>query len=314
MAADGLLLVDKAPACTSHDVVQVVRRIFRQKRVGHCGTLDPDATGLLLVTLGNATRLTRFLIHAPKVYEGEIRFGVATDTYDSSGKVVSEGSIAALTTESIDAAMPQFVGTFEQKLPAFSARKIQGVKFYELARRGEEVPDATKEVTVAEFARTGPLAGDRIPFRLSCSSGTYARALAHDLGAALGCGAHLAALRRSAIGPFRIEDALPLDEIGRRREAGADLAPAWLPLDRVPLPFSEVLVDGGQERRLRDGQTVLVQGSAAGLGDWVRLADRRGALIAIGSVTERVGAGTVAVVQPRIVFPSASAVVVSPRP
>jgi tRNA pseudouridine55 synthase len=314
MTVDGLLLVDKVPACTSHDVVQSVRRIFRQKRVGHCGTLDPDATGLLLVTLGNATRLTRFLIHAPKIYEGEIRFGIATDTYDSSGKVVSEASTAGLNEDLIDSAMPRFLGTFDQHLPAFSARKIQGVKFYELARRGEEVPDATKEVTVAEFARTGPLGGDRIPFRLSCSSGTYARALAHDLGAALGCGAHLASLRRSAIGPFRIEDALPLDEIARRREQNQDPDPAWLPLDQIPLPFSEVLVDGGQERRLRDGQTVLVQGASAGLGDWIRLADRRGALIAIGSVTERVGAGTVAVVQPRIVFPSASAVIVSPRP
>jgi tRNA U55 pseudouridine synthase TruB len=121
-------------------------------------------------------------------------------------------------------------------------------------------------------------------------------------------------LRRSAIGPFRIEDALPLDEIARRREQSLEPGPAWLPLDRIPLPFSEVLVDGGQERRLRDGQTVLVQGASAGLGDWIRLADRRGALIAIGSVTERVGAGTVAVVQPRIVFLPPTAVIMSPRP
>ena len=311
MAAEGLLLVDKAPACTSHDVVQGVRRIFRQKRVGHCGTLDPDATGLLLVTMGNATRLTRFLIHAPKIYEGEIRFGIATDTYDSSGKVLSEGSIETLTAEAIDAAMPRFVGTFEQQLPAFSARKIQGVKFYELARRGEEVPEVTKEVTVGEFVRTGPLSSGRIPFRLACSSGTYARALAHDLGAALGCGAHLSGLRRSAIGPFRIEDGLTLDEIARRREHAESLAGAWFPLDRIPLPFPDVEVDSGQERRLRDGQTVLVQGGVSGPGDWVRLADRRGSMIAVGSVTERIGAGAVTVVQPRIVFPPAAPVIVS---
>jgi tRNA pseudouridine55 synthase len=299
---DGLLLVDKSPGGTSHDVVQQIRRTLRQKRIGHCGTLDPDATGLLLMTLGQATRLTRFLIHAPKLYEGVVRFGIATDTYDAAGRVVAERPLGALGEPEIDAAMARFVGTFEQTLPAFSARKVGGVKFYELARRGEEVPETTKEVTVAEFARTGPLADGRIPFRLSCSSGTYARALAHDLGAALGCGAHLAALRRAAIGPFRVEDALTVDEIARRREAGEPLGSAWLPLERIPLPFPELPVDAQQERRLRSGQTVLAQGLAAQLGDWVRLSDRRGALVAVGTVSDRVGAGAVVVVQPRIVF------------
>ncbi|HLF56117.1 MAG TPA: tRNA pseudouridine(55) synthase TruB [Thermoanaerobaculia bacterium] len=302
MTLDGLLLVDKAPGGTSHDVVQQARRLLRQKRIGHCGTLDPDATGLLLLTLGQATRLTRFLIHAPKLYEGVIRFGVATDTYDAAGRVVAEKPIDDLSESAVDQAMTRFVGTFDQTLPAFSARKLGGVKFYELARRGEEVPETTKEVTVAEFARTGPLADGNLPFRLSCSSGTYARALAHDLGAALGCGGHLAALRRSAIGPFLVEDALPVEEIGRRREAGDSLGAAWLPLDRIPLPFQEVVVDPQQERRLRSGQTVLAQGIAAVPGDWIRLADRRGALVAVGTVSDRVGAGAVVVVQPRIVF------------
>ena len=302
MTLDGLLLVDKAPGGTSHDVVQQVRRALRQKRIGHCGTLDPDATGLLLLTLGQATRLTRFLIHAPKLYEGVIRFGIATDTYDAAGRVVAELPIGDLGEPAVDAAMTRFVGTFEQTLPAFSARKLGGVKFYELARRGEEVPETTKEVTVAEFARTGPLADGRVPFRLSCSSGTYARALAHDLGAALGCGGHLSALRRAAIGPFRVEDALSVEEIGRRHEAGEPLGDAWLPLERIPLPFPELVVDAQQERRLRSGQTVLAQGLAAQLGDWVRLSDRRGALVAVGAVSDRVGAGAVVVVQPRIVF------------
>jgi len=227
-------------------------------------------------------------------------FGVVS--VDASGRVTAEKPIDDLSESAVDQAMTRFVGTFDQTLPAFSARKLGGVKFYELARRGEEVPETTKEVTVAEFARTGPLADGNLPFRLSCSSGTYARALAHDLGAALGCGGHLAALRRSAIGPFLVEDALPVEEIGRRREAGDSLGAAWLPLDRIPLPFQEVVVDPQQERRLRSGQTVLAQGIAAVPGDWIRLADRRGALVAVGTVSDRVGAGAVVVVQPRIVF------------
>jgi len=305
MSRDGLLLVDKAAGGTSHDVVQQVRRRLGQKRIGHCGTLDPDATGLLLLTLGQATRLTRFLIHAPKVYEGVIRFGVVTDTYDAAGRVVAEHSIAALTEDAIDAAMRDFEGTFEQKLPAYSARKIQGVKFYELARRGEEVPEVSKEVTVAEFRRHGPLVDGTMAFRLSCTSGTYARALAHDLGAALGCGGHLASLRRTSIGPFAVDSALTVEALAARIEAGAALGDAWLALAEVPLPFPTCAVDGVLERRLRSGQTAVVRDLEAAAGDWVRVTGRRGELVAVGSVVERVGHGALTVVQPRIVFPEA---------
>jgi len=304
MTLDGLLLVDKAAGCTSHDVVQRARKILRQRRIGHCGTLDPDATGLLLLTLGQATRLTRFLIHAPKIYVGEIRFGIATDTFDAAGRVVSEAPIEQLDEPAIDAAMQRFLGTIEQRLPAYSARKVQGVKFYELARRGEEVPEASKEVTIAEFVRIGPLADGRIPFRLSCSSGTYARALAHDLGAALGCGAHLSRLRRSLIGPFSVDAAATVEELARRTDAGEPPGDAFLPLARIPLPFAECTIDQQQERRLRNGQTVLVRDLEVSVGDWIRAADRTGDLVAIGSVVERVGAGRLSVVQPRIVFPA----------
>jgi tRNA pseudouridine55 synthase len=210
---DGLLLVDKEPGLTSHDVVQRVRRILRQKKIGHCGTLDPDATGLLLLTLGGATRLTRFLIRAPKVYCGTIRFGVVTDTYDASGKVLAEApaeAVERLSRDEVARAMRNFVGPIEQKPPAYSAKKINGVKFYELARRGEEVPEEPKEITVYELEATSELAGGRLSFRLSCSSGTYARALAHDIGAVVGVGAHLAELRRVQVGSFRVEEAVKL--------------------------------------------------------------------------------------------------------
>lgn len=309
MAADGLLLVDKPAGCTSHDVVQRVRKLFRQKRVGHCGTLDPDATGLLLLPIGQATRLSRFLVHAPKVYEGVARFGVATDTYDASGRVVSEGSLAGLDLAAVVAAMGRFVGTFEQALPAYSARKVGGVKLYELARRGEEVPEASKEVTVYELSALGPLVDGLLPFRLSCSAGTYARAIAHDLGAVLGCGAHLASLRRTATGPFRVENALRLEEIARRREEGLDLGPAWYPLAAIPLPFPDGATDAQQERRVRHGQTALLTGLAAAEGDWVRLVNRRGEVVAIGTVAERLGSAGLAAVRPRIVFESGPDVV-----
>ncbi len=309
MALDGLLLVDKESGCTSHDVVQSARRILRQKRIGHCGTLDPDATGLLLLTVGLATRLTRFLIHAPKTYEGTIRFGVTTDTYDAGGRVVDERSPEGIDLDGARSAMDGFVGTIEQRLPAYSARKVQGVRLYELARRGEEVPESSKTVTVYEFGATGPIVEAHLGFRLACSSGTYARSLAHDLGQVLGCGAHLATLRRSRVGPFAIESALRLEEIEQRRRLDQDLGPAWMPLAEIPLPFSTATLDAQQERRALHGQTIVYPGLPAEAGDWVRLVERGGALLGVGAVIERLGGSGVAVIQPKVVFKTAPTVV-----
>jgi tRNA pseudouridine55 synthase len=305
---DGLLLVDKEPGLTSHDVVQKVRRLLKQKKIGHCGTLDPDATGLLLLTLGSATRLTRFLIRAPKVYEGVIQLGSATDTYDASGQVTSQASpeaVAALTQEAVAEGMKRFEGIIEQKAPAYSAKKVQGVKYYELARKGEEVPDESKEITIYEFSPVGDLEqgiGDgRIRFRLGCSSGTYARGLAHDLGAALGVGGHLAELRRTRIGGFQVEDAATfraLEELAQSSEPGA----TWIPFDQIPLPFGEVMADPQQETRISHGQTVLVRELAGEEGDWVKLMNRRREFIAVGTVVERIGSAGVGIVQPKVVF------------
>ncbi|MFY9820285.1 MAG: tRNA pseudouridine(55) synthase TruB [Thermoanaerobaculia bacterium] len=302
---DGLLLVEKDPGFTSHDVVQRVRRILKQKKIGHCGTLDPDATGLLLLTLGTGTRLTRFLIRAPKVYEGTIRFGMATDTYDASGKVVSEApaeAVAALSLGQIAAAMKGFEGEIQQQPPPYSAKKVQGVKFYELARRGEEVPTEPKEVTVYELSPIGELADGRLRFHLACSSGTYARGLAHDLGAALGVGAHLTDLRRTRIGNFRAEDAVPIARLETQVQAGEPVGPAWIPFDQIPLPFGEVTADPQQEHRIHHGQTVLVRELAGEEGDWVKLINRRRELIAVGTVVERIGSAGVGIVQPKVVF------------
>lgn len=302
---DGLLLVDKEPGLTSHDVVQRVRRLLKQKKIGHCGTLDPDATGLLLLTLGSATRLTRFLIRAPKVYEGVVQLGAATDTYDASGQVTSQASpeaVAALTLETVAAAMKRFEGTIEQKPPPYSAKKVQGVKYYELARKGEEVPDESKEVTVYELSPLGELENGRLRFRLACSSGTYARGLAHDLGAALGVGAHLAELRRTKIGGFQVEEAATFGRLEEIVQSGENPQATWIPFDQIPLPFGEVTADPQQESRISHGQTVLVRELAGEEGDWVKLINRRREFIAVGTVVERIGSAGVGIVQPKVVF------------
>jgi tRNA pseudouridine55 synthase len=285
--------------------VQKVRRLLKQKKIGHCGTLDPDATGLLLLTLGTATRLTRFLIRAPKVYEGVLRLGVATDTYDASGRIVAAApaeTVAALSLETVAEAMRRFEGEIEQKPPPYSAKKVNGVKYYELARRGEEVPEEAKEVTVFEFSPLGELADGRIGFRLACSSGTYARGLAHDLGAALGVGGHLAELRRTRIGSFAVESAVTVARLEEAVAAGETPGTAWIPFDQIPLPFGEVTADPQQENRISHGQTVLVRELAGEEGDWVKLINRRRELIAVGTVVERIGTAGVGIVQPRVVF------------
>jgi tRNA pseudouridine55 synthase len=210
--------------------------------------------------------------------------------------------LAALTPEAVAAAMKVFEGEILQQPPPYSAKKVQGVKFYELARRGEEVPNEPKEVTVYEFAPLGEIGDGCLRFRLACSSGTYARGLAHDLGAALGVGGHLAELRRTRIGNFQVDDALPLARLEERVQAGEPAGAAWVPFDQIPLPFGEVTADPQQEHRISHGQTVLVRELAGEEGDWVKLMNRRREFIAVGTVVERIGTAGVGIVQPRVVF------------
>ncbi len=300
---DGLLLIDKHHGPTSHDVVAATRRILRQKKIGHCGTLDPAATGLLPLTVGRATRLTRFLIAAPKVYAGTARFGLTTDTYDLAGEVTAEAPTDGLDEGAIVAAMESFHGPYLQTPPPYCAKKIGGVKYYELARRGEATPEVKKEITVFDFRPTGELSdGDEMPFLLSCTSGTYARSLVHELGQILGCGGVLAGLRRTQVGPFDVADAVDLETLGQRIEAGEEPGPAWVAFDDIPLPFGEVVADPQQERRIRHGQTVLVRDLESREGDWIKVVNGRRKFIAVGSVVERIGTGGVGVIQPKVVF------------
>lgn len=301
--SSGLLLVDKPAGCTSHDVVQHARRALRERRIGHCGTLDPGATGLLLLTVGRATRLTRFLIRAPKVYEGQVRFGVCTDTYDADGQVTAQAPVSGLSADHVAAEMAKFRGDYYQVPPPFCAKKTGGRKYYELAREGLEVPQEPTRVEVFEFEpMSAELVGDTLPFRLSCSSGTYARSIVHDLGQRLGCGAHLFGLRRRQIGHFRLDDAVGLEQLRQCAGPPSALGSAWIPFDEIQLPFGEIATDAAQERRILNGQTAVVAALQAQEGDWVKLVNQHRRFIAVGTVTERFGDRGVGVVQPRIVF------------
>jgi tRNA pseudouridine55 synthase len=210
--SSGLLLIDKPAGITSHDVVDRIRRGLGTRKVGHAGTLDPLATGLLLIGVGRATRLLRFLLHLPKVYEGTGRLGIETTTLDAEGEVTRRSEVG-VSEQELRAAMDGFVGDIEQVPPAYSAVKVGGRKLYEAARHGRAVEAAPRRVRVEAFDLLR-LDGPLFDFRVRCSSGTYVRSLVADVGGRLQCGAHLVALRRTAIGPHRVETAAPPDAPG----------------------------------------------------------------------------------------------------
>jgi tRNA pseudouridine55 synthase len=253
VSVNGLVVVDKDAGWTSHDVVGRCRRIFGQRRVGHAGTLDPDATGVLLVGLGRATRLMRFLTALPKTYTTDIVLGTATSTLDASGEVVGTYDMSQVTPEQVRAAAAALTGEIEQVPPMVSAVKIGGRRLHELARQGIEVERPARPVTVYRFdTEPDPARPGVYRAEVECSSGTYVRVLAHDLGLALGGGAHLANLRRTRIGSFGEDEMRPLELIGpdavlspaqamrdldfvRVEPAAAASIRTGLPLDRVPL-------------------------------------------------------------------------------
>jgi tRNA pseudouridine55 synthase len=217
-ALDGALLIDKPAGPTSHDVVDKIRRTFGIKKVGHCGTLDPNATGLLIIVLGRGTKLSERLMSDDKVYEGTIKFGEATDSYDCDGEITATMPVPPLTLEQLNEACAPFIGDIMQTPPMVSAIKKDGVPLYKLARKGVEVEREPRLVHIYNFRFTSyaePLG----QFRLACTKGTYVRSVAHELGQQLGCGAHLATLRRAVSGKFDVADALPLDAILQMSQA-----------------------------------------------------------------------------------------------
>jgi len=209
---DGVLLVDKPSDHTSHDVIARLRGKLRMRKIGHAGTLDPMATGLLIVLVGKATRVSQFLISLDKEYEGTVELGKTTDSQDADGQVMETRPVPPLTEADVKAAMQGFLGDQYQTPPMFSAIKIGGVPLYKRARKGEEVAREPRFIRVMSWDLLR-LDLPRIDFRLRCTKGTYVRTLAHDLGTKLGCGAHLSALRRTATDRFNVSQALTLDQI-----------------------------------------------------------------------------------------------------
>jgi tRNA pseudouridine55 synthase len=209
---DGALLIDKPSGPTSHDVVDAIRRRFGIKKVGHCGTLDPNATGLLIIVLGRGTKLSEKMMSDDKVYEGTVKFGEATDSYDSDGEITATLPVPPFTLDQLNEAASTFVGDQMQTPPMVSAIKVKGVPLYKLARKGIEVERVPRLIHIysCRFANYEPPLGQ---FKVACTKGTYIRSIAHELGRKLGCGAHLAALRRSVSGKYDVADAMKLDDL-----------------------------------------------------------------------------------------------------
>jgi tRNA pseudouridine55 synthase len=264
----GLAVVDKPGGWTSHDVVARCRKVFGQRRVGHAGTLDPDATGVLLVGLGPVTRLLRFLSELPKTYRGEVVLGTETTTLDSAGQVTATFDMASVTHEAVLNVCDRFIGPIQQIPPMVSAIKIGGQRLHELARQGVEVERPARPVTIYRLV-AGPLVGGTFPIDVECSSGTYVRSLAADIGRALGGGAHLRGLRRLAIGPFSVDEAVPLDRLGL-----ADVLPPTAVLRGRPT----VQVTGEEATAVTHGRAIAAPVPVAGP---VAVVDGAGELLAV---------------------------------
>jgi tRNA pseudouridine55 synthase len=211
-ALDGALLIDKPAGPTSHDVVDAIRRNFHLKKVGHCGTLDPNATGLLIIVLGRGTKLSEKLMSDDKVYSGTIKFGETTDSFDADGELVASLPVPPFTLERLNEAAAEFIGDLMQTPPMVSAVKKGGVPLYKLARKGVEVAREPRLIHVYNF-RFSHYAEPLGHFRVACTKGTYVRSIAHELGGKLGCGAHLATLRRVTSGKFDVEQAIEFEEV-----------------------------------------------------------------------------------------------------
>jgi tRNA pseudouridine55 synthase len=251
---NGVLIVDKPAGLTSHDVVGRVRRILQQPSVGHLGTLDPLATGVLPLVTGNLTRLAQFYTSSEKTYEGVIRFGFATDTYDSDGEPSGPEQTVQVSLEEIRRLGERFVGLVEQMPPPFSAKKIRGVPAYKLARKHKEVPLKPVQVEIKEFEILS-VDGARVSFRARVGSGTYMRSVAHDMGQQMGCGAHLESLRRTALGEFDLSQAHTLEELIAASQT-AQSEEMFIHPRRLLPQFPCVTVSDEIAARIRSGRSV----------------------------------------------------------
>lgn len=290
LATGGILLVDKPSGMTSHDVVSRVRRAAGTRKVGHAGTLDPMATGLLVLGIDNATRLLTYLVGLGKVYEATIRLGASTTTDDREGEVTERAAasaIGSLTADDIERGMAALRGEISQVPSSVSAIKVGGRRAHERMRAGESVELAARPVTVTEFVATSEprfveddsVRGLEFDARVACSSGTYVRALARDLGSSLGVGGHLTALRRTAVGPFRVDAAVQLDSLVTGDVAVRDAILSHAAVATALFPA--VRLDGQQSRDLRDGKRPTVDAADAEI---AAMLDAGGALVGLASI------------------------------
>jgi tRNA pseudouridine55 synthase len=249
---DGVIVIDKPEGWTSHDVVGKMRRIAQTKRIGHLGTLDPFATGVLPLVVGRATRLARFYTRSDKIYEGTVRFGWATNSYDRTGEPLGDVHEARIDAAELEALLDRFRGEFLQTPPAVSAKKVAGRRAYELARKDIAVELAPSPVSVYELTALS-IDGAFVKLRVHCSGGTYMRSIAHDLGVAMRCGAHLAELRRLASGEFEIAQARTTAQLEALAAEGR-LSEALVPMARMMPGFPSVFVDDIAAAQIRQGR------------------------------------------------------------
>ncbi len=279
----GLLVVDKPVGLTSHDMVNIVRRGVGQRRVGHCGSLDPLASGVLVICLGRATRLARFVTAMPKTYVGSMRLGVVTDTQDRCGHVLERRAVPPDVGSRLDDAVVGFRGEILQVPPMFSALKRNGVPLYRLARTGRTVPREPRRVTVYEL-ECGPVTRNRVDFRIVCSSGTYIRTICHDIGKTLGCGAVMSTLRRVAVGRFTAENSIGMDVCGSQQDVLDCILPAAEAVSDLP-PATIAPHDAASVAMGRSVAVMSVEGECNGT-TWVRIEEEDGRLLAVGELRD----------------------------
>jgi tRNA pseudouridine55 synthase len=279
LTIDGILNLDKPRGKTSFGVVALVRKLSGERRVGHAGTLDPDATGVLPVCLGQGTRLIEYLAEATKIYQAEIELGIATDTYDAAGEITQRCDFSYLTKEQVETALSSFTGFIEQTPPMYSAVKQQGVPLYRWARAGIEMPRRARRVEVSRLE----MIDWKLPMftlEVECSKGTYIRSLAHDLGQKLGCGAHLRNLVRLKSGLFHIKDAVSISRLEDAFRQG-HWAELFHPIDMAVLHLPAIIVDEENEKAIMNGRPLdLIQGMDIS-GKIYRAYSREGRFIAI---------------------------------
>jgi tRNA pseudouridine55 synthase len=285
---DGVLVIDKPAGLTSHDVVQRVRRWAKQRRVGHLGTLDPLATGILPIAFGEATKTIQHVVEGTKEYRFLVRWGIETTTDDAEGEVVTE-SAERPTREAIEAALPDFRGEIMQTPPRFSAIKVEGERAYDLARDGEAFELQARPVEVHRLVIADMPSPDTCIFEAECGKGTYVRAIARDLGRKLGSYGHVAELRRTRVGPFAEEDAISLERLGELSNSDAGrgalleaLRPVETALDGIPA----LAISGSDAAQLKRGKPVIIRGRDAPIHHGLIYATSRGTLVALGEVEQ----------------------------